>query len=176
MVFRRAALASVYLMFTSGCNRNKATADEPKRLVASVLLFATAFLFSGLVNAFEIHRTVHQEIIGSINTFTVTGGSSPTSNIPLLSDAGTFINVHANYSGSNIGKGESARVHFVQYNHQLLDLTMLSGPTRGWTLQESDGTFTYYCLIVLGLIMAGVAYRKRRDIAPEDEDSTLPTD
>jgi hypothetical protein len=62
-------------------------------------------------------------------------------------------------------QGELAKVRFLEYNQNILDLTMLSGPTQGWHLTESDGSTTYLLVSLAGVAFWCGAFRVYRKLA-----------
>jgi hypothetical protein len=153
-------LTAFVCLLYAGPNRSTRSSKRPKWTAAGMLIMGFAFGFFGLATNFELNHSTHPEIAGKIVSLRHFGGKHPSSSFTILTDVGLSSPIHAGYVGPNIESGEMAQVKFVEYDHQLLSLTVLSGPTQGWTLQESDSMFPGYFLSLMGVVLAFESYRQ----------------
>jgi hypothetical protein len=116
-----------------------------------MLLGAIAFFIFGSVSLLQIHFSVRPTVTGSISHLVQHHGKYSSSDFHLITTKGDEVSIHADYSGLSLIENEQATVKFVQYNHALTDLTMLTGPTQGWHLKESDGTLSSCFLLLMGI-------------------------
>ena len=112
---------------------------------------ATAFFIFGSMSLLQLHFSARPTLTGSISHLVQHHGKYPSSDFRLITTKGDDVAVHADYSGSHLIENEQAEVKFVQYDHTLTDLTMLTGPTQGWHLKESDGALSCWILLIMGL-------------------------
>jgi hypothetical protein len=100
---------------------------------------------------------------------------------------GTFLHVHTadgrslyvwcDYLGDHLVAGESVSVDALDFNMQVLHLTVLDGRYAGWTLDERDGSISAYIILALGLaFVVGAWLDWRRNPNGIDEPVTLPKD
>jgi hypothetical protein len=92
-------------------------------------------------------------------------GKYNSSDFHLITTKGDDVTIHSDYSGYRLIENEQATVKFVQYDHTLIDLTMLTGPNQGWHLKESDGSLSCWLLLLMGLAgFWGARYEWLRDV------------
>jgi hypothetical protein len=112
---------------------------------------STALFIFGSASLLQIHFSAQPTSTGSISHLVQHHGKYPSSDFQLITTKGDNVALHADYSGIRLIENEQATVKFIQYNHTLIDLRMLTGPSQGWHLQESDGTLSCWLLLLMGL-------------------------
>jgi amino acid transporter len=112
---------------------------------------AIAFFIFGSLSLLQIHFSARPTLTESISHLVQHHGKYASSDFQLIALNGANVGLHADYSGTRLIENERATVKFIQYNHTLIDLTMLTGPSQGWHLQESDGTVSCWLLFLMGL-------------------------
>ena len=86
-----------------------------------------------------------------------------SSRFNLTDDSGRVTSIRCRYTGPGLREGDRAWVRYLEYNHTLIELTMLSGPYTGWRLQESAGEWGGGWFAVVGVV-CGVGACKRKPV------------
>jgi hypothetical protein len=74
--------------------------------------------------------------------------------------AGHAVLIRCRYRGPGIVEGERARVRYVEYNRQLMEMDMLTGSYQAWHLRESSGEQGYLGWVAVGVVCGFFAYRQ----------------
>jgi hypothetical protein len=79
----------------------------------------------------------------------------------MITDAfGHAVQIRCRYSGPGFVQGERARVRYVAYNRELLEMDMLTCPYQRWHLRESSGELGCWWLVAIGVVCVFFAYRQ----------------
>jgi len=128
-------------------------AKRPTWRVAGYLLMGFALLHYSLCSLIFVAISPRLETTGKIADLTISRGKSPAATFGILSDG--YLSPMLLIEGQaveSIVEGEQARVRYVQYDRNVLDLTMLSGATAGSTFHDTDGPFLPILLMLLGTL------------------------
>jgi hypothetical protein len=105
-------------------------------------------------------------VTGSISHLIQHHGKYASSDFQLITAKGDDVDLHADYSGIHLIENERATVKFILYNHSVIEFTMLTGPSKGWHLKESDGTLSCWLLLLMGLAgVGGARHEWLRDVS-----------
>ena len=149
-----------------GSNRTNPQLRKPKWRAAGFAMEGAAFLFLCLVSLYFVHNSPRPEVTGYIENLRQWQTKSSGSHFFVADYGGRKFAVYAHYNGPGIQQGQLATVRFMQYNQDLLELTMLSGPTQGWHLTEPYGSTFWFVLGLVGVLFEVTAFREyRRAIA-----------
>lgn len=148
-----------------GGNGNNPGARKPKWTTTGLALVGLAFLLFGLLSSYFVHTSARIEATGYIEDLRQTTGKGAGSHFFLAVNGGPTFALHAQYHGYGIQQGEVAKVRFLQYSSSVLELTMLSGSTQGWSFTESDGSIIYLVLSLAGIAFWLGAFREYRKLA-----------
>jgi hypothetical protein len=134
---------------------------------AGLLVCCAACMFLGLVSLYLIRTSAQPVVEGNIWGVKepVNSKYGPTFNV--TNDSGQSTLIRCKYDGSGLREGERARVRYIEYNHQLLQLTMLTGPSTGWGFEESSGERGYAVWVLMGAACGLAGWRQWRKIVPE---------
>ena len=120
-------------------------------------LIGVAVLAFGLVNVQLIHNSPRPVVEGNLWDIRELKSSSQ---FMITDAAGHAIQIRCKYRGPGLVEGDRARVRYVAYNQQLLEMDMLSGPYQLWHLRESSGESGYWSWVAIGVICGFFAYRQ----------------
>ena len=79
--------------------------------------------------------------------------------------AGRVAEVVCRYRGPGLREGERARVTYVAYNQNLVQLTMLDGPYAGWELEEPVRPWGEMFMGAIGVVCLTAGLRAQRKAA-----------
>jgi len=147
-----------------GGPRNRPSTRKPKWTATGLAIIGLALVFFGSVSSYLVHTSPRIDATGYIENLRRSTGKNAGSQFFLAVNGGPTFALHARYHGYGIQQGEMARVSFVQYSSSVLELTMLSGSTQGWSLTESEGSDSYLVISFLGIVCWGLAFREYREL------------
>jgi uncharacterized membrane protein len=147
-------------------SRPKPSSNRQRWTSIGLAITGAAFLGMGALTFCFIRNSPRPEIEGWISG--VRHSRSGSSVFTLSTPEGRTASIRASYIGPGLRDGDRARVRYVQYNHALLDLTMLSGSYTGWQLHESAGLASPLTLILIGIVSMFAANRESRKLLPEE--------
>jgi hypothetical protein len=162
----------VLILLDSG--RKKNSPETVRRIGAGLLVEGLAFVGFAIANVYLIRTSDKPVVEGNIWAIRQTYGKNRGTSFHLTDEAGRAVLIRCRYNGPGFHEGERARVRYIRYNRQLLEITMLSGPYTRWHFQESSGQMSAALIGVLGVVCFIGGYRQwhkpvRRSRAAEDE-------
>ena len=124
-------------------------------------LVGGAFLGFGLVSFLFIHNSARPVVEGNLWDIRELHSTKAGSTRFMITDAtGHAVQIRCRYRGPGLVEGERARVRYVAYNGELLELDMLSGPFQLWHLRESSGEAGCWGWVAIGVVCGFFAYRQ----------------
>jgi hypothetical protein len=159
--------AGIGLLFF-GLKKEKQNTDAQHRWVGTGLIVCgVACLFVGAVSLYFVRTSPRPIVEGNIWGVSEPVNSKYNPSFHITDDSGQATLIRCKYDGAGLREGERARVRYVEYNHQLLELTMLTGPTTGWGFKESSGEPGYAVWTLMGVVCGLAGRHQLRKIAPE---------
>lgn len=133
-----------------------------------------AFLAFGSATLYFLRTSPRPQVEGYIWDVRQSFGRSHNSTRFMLTNtAGKAVQIRCKYHGTGIREGEKVRIRFIEYNHELLDMTVLDGPYELWQLQESSGEWNTLALTLIGLACGIGGFRELRKAAASAPDPAL---
>jgi hypothetical protein len=124
-------------------------------------LISGALLAFGLVNFLLIHNSPRPVVEGNMWDIRESFGSGKHSTRFMITDtAGQAVPIRCRYSGPGFVEGQRARVRYVAYNSELVEMDMLTGSYQAWHLRESSGELGCWWWVALGVVCGFFAYRQ----------------
>jgi hypothetical protein len=157
-----AVLISGLVLFVVSAQRKNGSQERTRWQARALGIVGFAFVAFGLTSGYFIRSSPRPVVEGNMWGIRQAHGKSAGSSFRITTDSGQVAEVRSRYDGPGFREGERARVQFVQYNHKLLELSMLSGPYENWRLQESSGEWSTWLLAGLGALCWIGSYRQLR--------------
>jgi hypothetical protein len=151
------------LILFGGRSPNKTFPSSPRQVVG-FFLAGVAFLWCAGANAWFELTLPRPTITGTIGALAQHHGKSSSSTFTVVGDNDERVLIYCYYAGTGLQMGERIRVHYIQFNHHLLDAEILSGSVKGWSFAESDGRWLYVWMGFLGLVLFYAGYRMSRKL------------
>jgi hypothetical protein len=127
------------------------SAEAQHRVVGSGLIAGgVAFLFLGLMSIYMIRTSARPVVEGNIWGVSEPISSKYSPSFKVTNDSGQVTLIRCKYGGPGLREGDRARIHYVEYNHQLLEFKTLTGPYTGWSFEERSSERGYALFAVLG--------------------------
>ncbi|MGA9670528.1 MAG: hypothetical protein WBQ94_15050 [Terracidiphilus sp.] len=124
-------------------------------------LISGALVAFGLANFQLIHTSPRPVVEGNLWDIRESFGSGNHSTRFMITDAaGHAVPIRCRYSGPGLVEGERARVRYVAYNRQLVEMDMLTGSYQAWHLRESSGEQGWWGWVAIGVICGYFGYRQ----------------
>jgi hypothetical protein len=149
-----------------GLKLGKQSLDAQHRWTGSGLIVCgAACMFIGMVSPYLIRMSPRPVVEGNIWGVNEPVSNKYSSSFNVTNDSGQSTWIRCRYDGPGLREGDRARVRYVGYNHQLLELTMLTGPSTGWGFKESSGEPGYAVWALMGVVCGFAGWRQRRKSA-----------
>lgn len=129
------------------------------------------FLWFGLLCGYLVRTSPRPTVVGTIGALKQHGGKYAASDFTVVSDGGERVQIHCSYHGTGLQTGERIRVHYVQYDQNLLDAEILSGAMMGWHFAESDQSLAAIFLSLFGFFCLYAAYSTNRKFVLSNEEN-----
>lgn len=155
-----AVILSGIVLILLGSGRKKNSPEAVRRIGAGLLVEGLAFVGFAIATAYLIRTSDKPVVEGNTWAIRQTYGKNRGTSFNLTDEAGRAVLIRCRYDGPGFREGERARLRYVRYNRQLLEITMLSGPYTGWHFQESSGQVSAALIGVLGLVCLIGGYRQ----------------
>jgi hypothetical protein len=146
----------------SALRRPEGSRERSLRQGAGSVVMGFAITAFGALT-FTLIRTSPRTVVEG-NIWAVVNGSD-SSSFRVTDDSGHVAMVRCRYDGSGLRERERARVRYVEYNRKLIEMTMLSGPSTGWRIEESSGEWGWLVWVGLGFVCGVAGWRQRRSAA-----------
>jgi hypothetical protein len=147
-----AVLLAGIVLIILGSAKKRGSPEAVRRIGAGLLVEGLAFLSFGLVTAYLIRGSDRLLVEGEIWAVRQGHGKYRGSNFEVTDAAGRPVRIRCRYDGVGLRQGDRARIRFIRYNGQLLQMTLLSGPYTGWELEESSGERAGWVIAALGIV------------------------
>ena len=116
-------------------------------------LIGGALLAFVLASVLFIHNSPRPVVVGNLwDIREFSGRGSNSSRFRITDATGHAVQIRCKYRGPGLVEGERARVRYVEYNGNLLELDMLSGPFQMWHLRESSGEAGCWIWAAMGAV------------------------
>ncbi|HEX3569557.1 MAG TPA: hypothetical protein VHU44_01910 [Acidobacteriaceae bacterium] len=123
---------------------------QHRRVGDGLIVGGVAFLFLGLISIYMIQTSARPVVEGNIWGISEPISSKYSPSFKVTNDSGQVTLIRCRYGGPGLRGGDRARVRYVEYNHELLEFKMLTGPYTGWSFEERPSQRGYALLAVLG--------------------------
>jgi hypothetical protein len=115
----------------------------------------------GLVNFQLIHNSPQPVVEGNLWDIRELNSNEEHSTRFMITDAtGHAVPVRCKYTGPGFVEGERARVRYVAYSGNLVEMDMLTGPYQQWHLRESSGERSCWAWVAMGVVCGFFGYRQ----------------
>lgn len=177
MQTENAVVGSFFLMLLLGigllfCGLKKGAQSPGSQHIwvgTGLIVCGASCIFLGLASLYLVHTSPQLVVEGNIWGVNEPVNDRYGSTFNVTNDSGRATLIRCKYDGAGLREGDRARVRYIEYNHQLLELTMLTGPTTGWGFKESSGKPGYVVWVLMGVTCGFAGWRQWRRIAPASE-------
>ena len=146
-----------------GLKQGKRNIDAQHRWVGcGLIVCGTACLLLGVVRLSLIRTSSRPVVEGNIWGVNEPVNNKYSSSFNVTNDSGQATLIRCRYDGPGLREGDRARVRYVEYNHQLLELTMLTGSYTGWGFKESSGEPGYAVWALMGVACGFAGWHQLR--------------
>jgi hypothetical protein len=145
---------------------NKPTASQRRKLRWGGILCGVAFAYFGIVTIVETKLSAQPEVTGVVEDLRQFDGRRNKSSVFKVANSnGQTASLTCGYNGSALVEGESVFVRYLEFDHSILYLKVLSGPNAGWSLNVSADPWLGLIFVVLALVSFYAAYGSGREAA-----------
>lgn len=124
-------------------------------------LISAAFLAFGLVSFQFIHNSSRPVVEGNLwDIREPYRGGAHSTRFRITDSGGQAFLIRCGYCGPGLVPGERARVRYVAFNRQLVEIEILTGPYQAWHLRETPGERACWGWVAIGLVCGVFAYRQ----------------
>lgn len=156
-----ALLLSGIALILLGSGRKRNSPEAGRRIGAGLLVEGVAFVGFAMATVYLIRISDKPVVERNVWAIRQTYGKNRGTSFNVTDEAGRAVLIRCRYDGPGFHEGERARVRYIRYNRQLLELAMLSGPYTGWHFQESSGQTGAALIGMLGVVCFIGGYRQR---------------
>jgi len=127
--------------------------------VTGHLLISACFFIYGLVSSHVLRVAPRPVITGQVVEIRPKRSRMDLNYTTIQPDNGAGrLMLHSEFLGSAVQVGEQVRARYSDYDYGLLELDVLSGPGKGFVIQENDSAFYHVLYVFGGFIFLGTAY------------------
>ncbi len=137
------------------------TASQRRRLRQGGILCGIAFTYFDLATIIGTKMSARPEATGVIQDLRQYDGHRNQSSVFKVGYAdGETSDLTCGYNGSALSEGETVFVRYLEFDHSILYLRVLSGPSAGWSLTVPADAWLGLIFIVIGGVSfySGLAY------------------
>ncbi len=129
------------------------TASQRKRLRRGGILCGIAFTYFGLATIIGTKMSARPEVTGVIQNLRQYDGRRNQSSVFKIDYAGgETSDLTCGYNGSALSEGETVFVRYLEFDHSILYLKILSGPNAGWSLTvPADAWLGLVVIVIAGV-------------------------
>jgi hypothetical protein len=149
---------------------NQPTASQRKRLRSGGILCGIAFTYFGLATILGTKMSARPEVTGVIDGLRqYNGRRNQSSTFKVDYGGGETTDLTCGYNGTALREGETVFVRYLEFDHSILYLRVLSGPNAGWSLNvPADGWLGLIVIVIAGAsFYAAYAYGRATERPPK---------
>jgi len=127
--------------------------------VVGHLTISACFFIYGLVSSHVLRVAPRPVVIGLVVEVRPKRSRMDLNYTTIQPDnGGGRLTLHSEFLGTAVQVGERVRVRYSDYDDGVLELDVLSGPGKGFVIQENDSAFYHVLYVFGGFIFLGTAY------------------